>query len=129
MLAAFHPGRIDLGTLLRNPRLQARMAVLQQPEAVAPDFGDQVDDILALLAGTYEIGTAVPGQGSGLTPWVFGSSKGQSARVAAAWGLPFVASYHITPGTVLEAIEVYRNGFTPSPRSPTGTRTAYGPTS
>lgn len=155
-LAAFHPGRIDLGVgrsgqkraeaaraapgppttprewhetdgvvipvpfdivaLLRNPRLQAQAAVLQQPEAVAPDFADQVDDILALVDGRYAVGTAVPGAGTGLTPWVFGSSRGQSARVAAARGLPFVASYHITPGTALEAIEVYRNGFTPSDR-------------
>ncbi|MGV9799610.1 LLM class flavin-dependent oxidoreductase [Mycobacterium sp. NPDC003449] len=153
-LAAFHPGRIDLGVgrsgqkraeaarkqpaaprpvrdwhevdgvvipapfdiaaLLRNPRLRARAAALQQPEAVAPDFADQVDDILAMLGGSYQVGTAVPGAGSGLTPWVFGSSKGQSARVAAARGLPFVASYHITPATALEAIEVYRSGFTPS---------------
>lgn len=109
------PAPFDIGALLRNPRLRARMAVLQQPEAVAPDFADQVDDILAMLNGDYEVGTAVPGAGAGLTPWVFGSSKGQSARVAAARGLPFVASYHITPATALEAIEVYRNGFTPSP--------------
>ena len=33
------------------------------------------------------------------------SSKGQSAQVAGAAGLPFVASYHITPGTALEAID------------------------
>ena len=30
-------------------RLRAQMSVLQQPEAVAPDFADQVDDILAML--------------------------------------------------------------------------------
>lgn len=153
-LAAFHPGRIDLGVgrsgqkraeavrdkpreprpprqwheidgvviptpydvsaLMRDPRLRSRMAVLQQPEAVTPDFAEQVDDILAMLAGRYDVGTVVPGAGADLTPWVFGSSKGQSARVAAARGLPFVASYHITPATALEAIEVYRNGFTPS---------------
>jgi alkanesulfonate monooxygenase SsuD/methylene tetrahydromethanopterin reductase-like flavin-dependent oxidoreductase (luciferase family) len=34
--------------------------------------------------------------------------------VAAKFGLPFVASYHITPATALEAIEVYRDGFQPS---------------
>lgn len=153
-LAAFHPGRIDLGVgrsgqkraeavrdkpreprpprewhevdgvvvptpydisaLMRDPRLRSRMAVLQQPEAVTPDFAEQLDDILAMLEGRYEIATVVPGAGAGLTPWVFGSSKGQSARIAAARGLPFVASYHLTPATALEAIEVYRNGFTPS---------------
>ncbi|MBU9762780.1 LLM class flavin-dependent oxidoreductase [Mycobacterium sp. TNTM28] len=108
------PAPYDVSALMRDPRLRSRMAVLQQPEALTPDFAEQVDDILAMLAGRYEVGTVVPGAGACLTPWVFGSSKGQSARVAAARGLPFVASYHITPATALEAIEVYRNGFTPS---------------
>ena len=35
--------------LMRNPRLRAQMSVLQQPEAVSPDFAEQVDDILAML--------------------------------------------------------------------------------
>lgn len=47
-------------------------------------------------------------------PWVFGSSKGQSAQVAGARGLPFVASYHITPATALEAVDAYRAAFQPS---------------
>jgi alkanesulfonate monooxygenase SsuD/methylene tetrahydromethanopterin reductase-like flavin-dependent oxidoreductase (luciferase family) len=112
------PPPFDLSSLMRNPRLRAKMSVLQQPEAVAPDFADQVGDILAMLDGNYEIdgvdAHAVPGERSGLTPWVFGSSKGQSARVAGARGLPFVASYHITPATALDAIDVYRAAFQPS---------------
>jgi alkanesulfonate monooxygenase SsuD/methylene tetrahydromethanopterin reductase-like flavin-dependent oxidoreductase (luciferase family) len=94
------------------------MSILVQPEAVSPDFAEQVDDILALLHGRYEIdgvdAHAVLGEGAGLAPWIFGSSNGQSARVAGSRGLPFVASYHITPGTALEAIDAYRNAFTPS---------------
>src|SRR6185312_6829363 len=35
--------------------------------------------------------------------------------VAGGRGLPFVASYHITPATALEAIDAYRNAFVPSP--------------
>jgi luciferase family oxidoreductase group 1 len=117
------PPPFDLSILMRNPGLRAKMSVLQQPEAVAPDFAEQVGDILAMLDGSYCIahqdGTvdahATPGERSGLTPWVFGSSKGQSARVAGARGLPFVASYHITPATALDAIDVYRREFKPSP--------------
>ena len=45
---------------------------------------------------------------------MFGSSKGQSAQVAGARGLPFVASYHITPATALDAIDAYRAAFQPS---------------
>ncbi len=112
------PTPFDQSALLSSDRIKAGMSLLQQPEAIAPDFGDQVDDILALIAGTYTTGSvdihAVPGEGSGLVPWVFGSTRGQSARVAAANGLPFVASYHITPATALEAVEEYRKGFRPS---------------
>ena len=34
--------------------------------------------------------------------------------MAGARGLPFVASYHLSPGTALDAIAVYRDEFTPS---------------
>ena len=112
------PPPFDISALMRNPRLKARMSVLQQPEAVSPDFDDQVGDILAMLAGTYAPdgveSHVVPGERAPLSPWVFGSSKGQSAQVAGARGLPFVASYHITPATALEAIDAYRAAFQPS---------------
>jgi alkanesulfonate monooxygenase SsuD/methylene tetrahydromethanopterin reductase-like flavin-dependent oxidoreductase (luciferase family) len=107
-------------TMPNLQRTVATMSILQQPEALTPDFDEQVGDILALLQGTYRAEGfdvhAVPGEHAGLTPWIFGSSKGKSAQVAGARGLPFVASYHITPGTALEAVEAYRNAFTPSAR-------------
>ena len=116
------PTPFDVSALMRNPRLVARMAALQQPEAVTPDFADQVADILAMLDGSYAPGGVpshvVPGEGAPLRPWVFGSSRGQSARVAGAHGLPFVASYHLTPATALEAAEVYRETFVPSAAQP-----------
>jgi alkanesulfonate monooxygenase SsuD/methylene tetrahydromethanopterin reductase-like flavin-dependent oxidoreductase (luciferase family) len=113
------PPPFDLLTaLMNNPRLRARLSVLQQPEALTPDFAEQVGDILAMLDGSYEINGvdahATPGEHAGVTPWVFGSSKGKSAQVAGARGLPFVASYHITPATALEAIDAYRAAFKPS---------------
>ncbi|MFZ3271446.1 MAG: LLM class flavin-dependent oxidoreductase, partial [Mycobacterium sp.] len=112
------PLPFDLRGLLDTERVLATMEVLQQPEAVAPDFAEQLGDILAMLEGTYEVKGfdvhAVPGERSGLTPWIFGSTRGQSARLAGAHGLPFVASYHITPATALEAIDAYRDTFVPS---------------
>jgi alkanesulfonate monooxygenase SsuD/methylene tetrahydromethanopterin reductase-like flavin-dependent oxidoreductase (luciferase family) len=112
------PPPFDLRALLGDGRVQATMSILQQPEAVAPDFTEQVGDIAAMLSGTYEVDGfdlhAVPGEGAALTPWIFGSSKGQSAQVAGAMGLPFVASYHLTPTTALEAIDAYRDAFVPS---------------
>ena len=112
------PPAFDPRALLASPQMRALSTVLTQPEAVPPDFADQVGDILALLDGSHTVQGfpvhAVPGEGSGLTPWIFGSSKGQSAEVAGARGLPFVASYHITPGSALDAVEAYRAAFTPS---------------
>ncbi|OBK81411.1 LLM class flavin-dependent oxidoreductase [Mycobacterium sp. 1164985.4] len=113
------PPGFDVAALMRNPRIRARMSILQQPDAVAPDFDRQVDDILNFVCGRYFIdgvaARAVPGEGTGLTPWIFGSSAGQSARVAGERGLPFVASYHITPATALDAVDAYRAAFRPSP--------------
>jgi alkanesulfonate monooxygenase SsuD/methylene tetrahydromethanopterin reductase-like flavin-dependent oxidoreductase (luciferase family) len=112
------PPPFDPTALFRSDRLRARMSILQQPEALSPDFAEQVSDILAMLDGSYQVDGfdlhAVPGERAGLRPWIFGSSKGQSAQVAGANGLPFVASYHITPGTALEAIDAYRGAFKPS---------------
>jgi alkanesulfonate monooxygenase SsuD/methylene tetrahydromethanopterin reductase-like flavin-dependent oxidoreductase (luciferase family) len=112
------PPPFDLRGLLGSGRIRATMSILQQPEAVAPDFAEQVGDIIAMIAGTYEVDGfdlhAVPGEGAALTPWIFGSSKGQSARLAGALGLPFVASYHITPATALDAVDAYRAAFVPS---------------
>jgi alkanesulfonate monooxygenase SsuD/methylene tetrahydromethanopterin reductase-like flavin-dependent oxidoreductase (luciferase family) len=112
------PLPFDLQGLLDTERVMATMEILQQPEAVAPDFADQLADILAMLAGTFKAGEfdvhAVPGDRAGLAPWIFGSTRGQSGRLAGAHGLPFVASYHITPATALEAVEAYRDTFVPS---------------
>lgn len=110
------PAPFDISALLKNARLRTRMSRLEQPDA---NFADQVSDILAILDGTFLIDGVethvTPAEGrKALRPWVFGSSKGQSAQVAAAFGLPFVASYHITPATALEAVDAYRNAFVPS---------------
>lgn len=105
---------------MRSGRIRAQAAALAQPGAVPDDFARQVADIEALLDGTYTVDGhelhAVPGEHAGLTPWIFGSTRGQSAEVAGARGLPFVASYHITPGTALDAIAAYREAFRPSAR-------------
>lgn len=112
------PPPFDVSALMRSDRLRATSALLQQPGAVAPDFADQLADILAMIDGTHTASGfdvhATPGERSGLRPWVFGSSKGQSAQVAGALGLPFVAAYHIAPATALEAIAAYRSAFRPS---------------
>jgi alkanesulfonate monooxygenase SsuD/methylene tetrahydromethanopterin reductase-like flavin-dependent oxidoreductase (luciferase family) len=113
------PPRFSFDHLLGSPRVAVQRALLQQPHAESPDYAEQIDDILALLAGTYRgpDGTevrAVPGEGAELELWILGSSGGESAEAAGRNGLRFVANYHVSPGTVLEAAEGYRAAFRPS---------------
>ncbi|MCX0275014.1 LLM class flavin-dependent oxidoreductase [Nocardia zapadnayensis] len=104
-------------------RLVASLDALRLPGAEPLDYTRQVEEIRALLAGTYATADgvalhAVPGEGAGVELWLFGSSGGKSARLAGSLGLPFVANYHVSPGTVLETVEAYRTSFRPSPRYP-----------
>jgi luciferase family oxidoreductase group 1 len=113
------PPRFSFAGLVRSPRFALQRALLQQPHAQAPDYAEQVDDVLALLQGTYrgEDGTeahTVPGEHAAVQVWILGSSGGQSATVAGRRGLRFAANYHVSPATVLEAVEGYRAAFRPS---------------
>ncbi|OLT13850.1 monooxygenase [Pseudonocardia sp. CNS-139] len=87
----------------------------------APDYDEQVGAILDYLGGTAKRGdgepvTVPPAEGADAQVWVLGSSPGVSAQVAGARGLPFAASYHTMPGTVLETVSAYREAFRPSER-------------
>jgi alkanesulfonate monooxygenase SsuD/methylene tetrahydromethanopterin reductase-like flavin-dependent oxidoreductase (luciferase family) len=109
----------DTTKLLASPRLAASSALLQQPGAQATDYGKQVEDILALLRGTYRSpegveAHVVPGEGADVEVWILGSSGGQSASVAGLHGLRFAANYHVSPASVLEAVDAYRAAFVPS---------------
>ncbi|MCK2218973.1 MsnO8 family LLM class oxidoreductase [Actinomadura sp. ATCC 31491] len=107
------PPPFDWSRLARHPRLAHQATLLQQPGARTPDFADQIDEVLAFLSGTHQA-RAVPGEGADLQVWVLGSSGGQSARVAGERGLPFAANYHVSPSSVLEAVDAYREAFKPS---------------
>ncbi|MFD5328258.1 LLM class flavin-dependent oxidoreductase [Streptomyces sp. NPDC127092] len=113
------PPRFSFEHLIGAPRFQVQQRLLHQPGARSQDYGEQVDDVLALLRGDYRAadGTeahAVPGEGADLEVWILGSSGGQSAEVAGRNGLRFAANYHVSPATVLEAAEGYRAAFQPS---------------
>ena len=113
------PKTFDFSKLLASSRISATLELLQQPGAYTPDYAKQIDDVLALLAGSYvsSDGLAVhayPGEGADLQVWILGASAGQSATVAGERGLRFAASYHHSPSTVLDAVEAYRSAFRPS---------------
>ncbi|MEU8363352.1 MsnO8 family LLM class oxidoreductase [Nonomuraea sp. NPDC048882] len=107
------PPPFDFSRLAKHPHLAHYATLLQQPGAQTPDFAAQIDDVLAFLAGTHEA-HAVPGEGADVEVWILGSSGGQSAQVAGEHGLPFAANYHVSPSSVLEAVEAYREAFKPS---------------
>ncbi|MGW3409211.1 LLM class flavin-dependent oxidoreductase [Streptomyces sp. NPDC000888] len=113
------PPRFSFENLLGSPRVALQRKLLQQPNAESQDYGEQIDDVLALLAGTYRSADgieahAVPGEGADVQVWILGSSGGESAEVAGRNGLRFAANYHVSPATVLEAAEGYRAAFQPS---------------
>ncbi|MGW0627620.1 MsnO8 family LLM class oxidoreductase [Streptomyces sp. NPDC002758] len=113
------PPRFSFEHLLGSPRIALQRKLLQQPNAESQDYSEQIDDILALLAGTYRSADGVeahvvPGEGADVEIWILGSSGGESAEVAGRNGLRFAANYHVSPATVLEAAEGYRAAFQPS---------------
>ncbi|WP_231639279.1 LLM class flavin-dependent oxidoreductase [Mycobacterium sp. Marseille-P9652] len=113
------PPAFDPTPFFASPRVALQKSLLALPGAQSQDYGEQVDDILALQGGTYRSAEgvdarAVPGSGAALQVWMLGSSAGESAEVAGSRGLRFGANYHITPATVLEATEAYRAAFRPS---------------
>ncbi|MFJ3717924.1 LLM class flavin-dependent oxidoreductase [Streptomyces sp. NPDC090057] len=113
------PPRFSFEHLLGSPRIALQRRLLLLPGAESQDYAEQIDDILALLAGTYRSpegveAHVVPGEGADVEVWILGSSGGQSAEVAGGNGLRFAANYHVSPATVLEAVEGYRSFFQPS---------------
>jgi alkanesulfonate monooxygenase SsuD/methylene tetrahydromethanopterin reductase-like flavin-dependent oxidoreductase (luciferase family) len=113
------PPRYSPEALLKSPRFALQRKLLQLPNAQPQDYGEQVDDILALLRGRYVSpdglrARAIPGEGAAVQVWILGSSGGQSADVAGRNGLRFAANYHVSPATVLEAADGYRAAFRPS---------------
>jgi alkanesulfonate monooxygenase SsuD/methylene tetrahydromethanopterin reductase-like flavin-dependent oxidoreductase (luciferase family) len=113
------PPPFSVKHLLGSPRFALAKKLLQLPHAEPQNYTEQVGDVLALIAGTYcspegAQAHVVPGEGAALQIWILGSSGGESAEVAGQNGLRFAANYHVSPATVLEAVEGYRAAFQPS---------------
>ncbi len=113
------PERYSAAHLFGTPRFQLQRKLLQLPGAGPQDYDEQIADILALLRGSYKSADgveahAVPGEDADVQVWILGSSGGQSAQVAGSNGLRFAANYHISPASVVEAVDAYRAAFRPS---------------
>jgi luciferase family oxidoreductase group 1 len=121
LLAALHPGRIDLG-LGRAPGTDplTAFALRRSREALtADDFPQQLGELLAFFSGGFPEGhpfrtIAVLPEGIPTPPiWLLGSST-YTARVAAAAGLAYAFAHHIQPEPAVEALRLYQESFRPS---------------
>jgi luciferase family oxidoreductase group 1 len=121
MLEALHPGRIDLGIGRAPGADQATAAALRRTpgDLGAEDFPRHLLDVMGLLGdrrvdtGLWERFSATPAPTSSPDVFLLGSS-GYSAQLAGMLGLPFAFAHHFDTGGTLEALDLYRDRFTPS---------------
>ena len=114
-LATLHPGRIDLG-LGRAPGTdQMTMRAMRVDPMASDRFPQDVQELQAYLAGESLVPgvEAVPGTGTDVPLYILGSSL-FGAQLAAKLGLPYGFASHFAPGSLLQAVELYRERFEPS---------------
>jgi luciferase family oxidoreductase group 1 len=113
-LETLYPGRIDLG-VGRAPGSDGLTSQTLRYNTKEADFPQQVGELLAYLAPSVagQRLRAYPGVGTSVPVWLLGSTT-YSAQLAAALGLPFAFASQFAPALLMEAIEAYREGFTPS---------------
>ncbi|MDO5650488.1 MAG: LLM class flavin-dependent oxidoreductase, partial [Gallicola sp.] len=114
-LATLYPDRIDLG-LGRAPGTdQITAAALRRDKMAAYQFPENVEELMRYLSKDNADAKvrAIPREGIDIPVWILGSST-DSARLAAAMGLPYSFAAHFAPAQFEQAIEIYRNNFKPS---------------
>jgi luciferase family oxidoreductase group 1 len=114
-LESIYPGRIDLG-LGRAPGTDPLTMRALRRHSTGADFDKDVAELLSYLAppAPGQAVKAIPGAGLDVPVWILGSSL-YSAHLAAKIGRPYAFASHFAPGDLLEAIEIYRAEFQPSP--------------
>jgi luciferase family oxidoreductase group 1 len=115
-LASIYPHRIDLG-LGRAPGTDqlTAMAIRGENFRAEHNFPADIQRLQKFFsADNYTSNIrAIPGEGLDIPIWILGSST-DSARVAAAMGLPYAFASHFAPAYFTEAIRLYRQYFQPS---------------
>ena len=116
-LESLFPGRIDLG-LGRAPGTDG-MTARALRRTLASDAEGFPQDVIELLAYFQPARPgqvlAVPGAGLRVPLWILGSSL-FGAELAAALGLPYAFASHFAPAQLMQALEIYRSEFRPSPQ-------------
>jgi luciferase family oxidoreductase group 1 len=115
-LATLYPNRIDLGLgrapgtdqvtamALRGQNMNSSFYFPRDVEALQQFFSEDNYDAKV---------RAIPGEGLDIPIWILGSST-DSAKLAAAKGLPYAFASHFAPAYFKEAIKIYRDNFQPS---------------
>ncbi|NOT73909.1 MAG: LLM class flavin-dependent oxidoreductase [Cyclobacteriaceae bacterium] len=120
LLEALYPGRIDLG-IGRAPGGDRLTASLLNPSNTfnPQEYVQQIVDLKAFLSGASEAGTvhekvkAIPQVDSAPALWML-TSSGESAFIAAHFGMALSYAQFINPVGGAEAIKAYRERFKPS---------------
>ncbi len=116
-LESLYPGRIDLG-LGRAPGTdQLTLRALRRDPSSADTFPEDVLELQAFLGPLRPGQTvqAVPGTGLNVPLWILGSSL-FGAQLAGMLGLPFAFASHFAPDALMNALEIDRATFKPSPQ-------------
>lgn len=112
-LESLYPGRIDLG-LGRAPGTDqvTAMAIRGERFNAQNSFPQDVLKLQAYFSSENSKSSvrAIPGEGLDIPIWILGSST-DSARLAAALGLPYAFASHFAPAQFLTAINIYRQNF------------------
>src|SRR5687767_2980133 len=115
-LESLYPGRIDLG-LGRAPGTDqiTSMALRRNLNGSVDTFPNDVIELREYLAPKDPASRvrAIPGESTQVPIWLLGSST-YNAQLAAALGLPFAFASHFAPAYLHEALQLYRQRFTPS---------------
>jgi luciferase family oxidoreductase group 1 len=120
LLEALYPGRIDLG-MGRAPGGDRLTASLLNPgNTFSPkDYVQQIADLKAFLSDSHESGTvfekvkAIPRIDTEPALWML-TSSGESAYIAAHFGMALSFAQFINPAGGPEAIQAYKQQFKPS---------------
>jgi luciferase family oxidoreductase group 1 len=114
-LETLHPGRIDLG-LGRAPGTdQVTVKAMRRDMRASDNFAQDVQELQGFLSDTSRVTDviATPGKGTHVPLYILGSSL-YGAQLAAVLGLPFAFASHFAPASLLDALRIYRERFTPS---------------
>jgi luciferase family oxidoreductase group 1 len=110
-----YPGRIDLG-LGRAPGTDhTTIMALRRDVNASDNFPHDVIELKQYLSPRDPSAKvrAIPGEGTNVPIWLLGSST-YNAQLAAALGLPFAFASHFAPTYLFDALQLYRQHFTPS---------------